>query len=211
MTRYWQRAAKRAFDLSAAAAGLVLLCPLFVAIAATIKLTSPGPVFYRGKRVGRDGVLFKIWKFRSMVVDGERLGGTTTGLNDPRITKFGAVLRKYKLDELPQLLNVFVGDMSFVGPRPEVAEYVQAYTSEQQRILTVRPGITDWSSLEFNDLQKHVGAEDPDRSFRENVLARKNELRLRYVDDQSLRTDAEILAKTAFVLIARPIRRDRAA
>lgn len=195
---------KRTFDLVFALGGLAALSPIFLVIAVLIKRSSAGPIFYRGIRTGRYKKPFKIWKFRSMIVDGENKGGTTTGKNDPRITRIGLLLRKYKLDELPQLVNVLFGEMSFVGPRPEVAEYTESYTQEEQKILSVRPGITDWSSLEFSDLQEHVGSEDPDVVFREKILWRKNQLRLQYVNTQSLASDCWILIKTIGVVLSKP-------
>ncbi|QDU99043.1 sugar transferase [Lignipirellula cremea] len=200
---------KRIFDLVLAIVALSLLWPVLLIVAILVKRSSPGPVFYRGLRTGRFGTPFYIWKFRSMVVDGERVGGTTTAENDPRITRVGLVIRKYKLDELPQLFNVLTGEMSFVGPRPEVAEYTDSYSPDEQRILNVKPGITDWASLEFNDLQSHVGREDADRAFRERVLPRKNQLRLRYVDQQSLWFDFYILVQTFLVVASKPFRRSR--
>lgn len=211
MKGLWQNGLKRGFDLVAASVALAALGPLLLAIGAAVKLSSPGPVFYRGERIGRHGRRFRIWKFRSMCVDGETSGGTTTGLNDPRVTRVGALLRAYKLDELPQVFNVLCGDMSLVGPRPEVAEYVDAYADNERRILSVRPGITDWSSLEFHDLQQHVGSLDPDQAFRERVLPRKNALRVQYVDDQSFTTDMTILYKTARLVLGKPFQRRRAA
>jgi len=138
---------KRLFDLTAAAIALVLLSPLFLLIALFLSATSRGPIFYAGKRVGLRGKVFKMHKFRTMVVDAEQLGGSCTRADDPRITRSGHWLRKFKLDELPQLLNVFLGEMSLVGPRPEVQEYVQLFSSEESIILSVRPGITDWASF----------------------------------------------------------------
>ena len=198
--------AKRCFDTVASFAGILLFSPLLLVIAIGIKLDSPGPVFYRGIRTGRFGVPFRIFKFRSMVIDGEARGGTTTGDNDPRLTHVGRFLRRYKLDELPQLLNVVVGHMSLVGPRPEVAEYTNAYSEQERRILSVRPGITDLASIEFNNLQEIVGSENPDQTFREKVLPVKNALRLLYVEQQSIWTDLSILGRTIFILIARPLR-----
>jgi len=200
---------KRGLDLVAASVGLVLIAPLLVAIALAIKATSPGPIFYKGERVGRYGRRFRILKFRSMVVDAERVGGSTTGKDDPRITPIGKVLRKYKLDELPQVLNVLKGDMSLVGPRPEVPEYADAYTEEERRILSVRPGITDLACLEFSDLQDVVGAEDPDGTFRAEVLPRKNALRMKYVDERTFWLDMVILARTLGVVLGKPFRRRR--
>ena len=198
-----QDAIKRTFDIVAAGAGLVLLAPLLAGIAVAVKVASPGPVFYRGVRTGRFGRPFRMFKFRTMVVDAEQRGGTTTGAHDPRVTPLGRVLRAYKLDELPQLLNVMRGDMSLVGPRPEVAEYTDAYTADQRRILSVRPGITDWASLRFHDLQQAVGGDDPDGVFRREVLPEKIALRLKYVDERSLGGDAAILARTAAVVIGK--------
>ena len=200
---------KRTFDLLIASIALLLLSPLMLLIALAIKLGSPGPVLYKGLRTGRYNKPFHILKFRTMVVNAESLGGTTTGKNDPRVTRIGALLRKYKLDELPQLMNVVKGEMSFVGPRPEVLEYTEKFTTEEQRIFTVRPGITDLASIELIDLQSIVGSEDPDRVFREQVLPRKNLLRLEYVDRQSLLLDFRILAKTFFLVLAKPLRNHR--
>src|SRR5687767_5464030 len=138
---------KRVFDVICALAALVVLSPVLLGLALTIRMSSPGPVFYRGVRVGLHGRPFRIFKFRSMVINADQLGGASTADGDPRITSIGRLLRKTKLDELPQLLNVLAGDMSFVGPRPEVQQYVDMYTEEEKAILTVRPGITDWASL----------------------------------------------------------------
>lgn len=198
---------KHAFDFFMAAIALVALSPVFLLVALAVKLSSPGPVFYRGKRTGRWGVPFMILKFRSMVAEAERLGGTTTGESDTRITHTGRFLRKYKLDELPQLLNILCGEMSFVGPRPEVEEYTSKFSAEEQQILSVRPGITDLSSLKFHDLQAHVGSEDPDRVFREEILPQKNALRLQYVHQRSFVGDLLIILKTCCTLIGRNLRR----
>lgn len=192
---------KRCIDVAAASAGIATVWPVLVVIGAAVKLESDGPIIYRGKRAGVGGKPFYILKFRTMVQDAEKVGGTTTGKDDPRITSVGGFLRRYKLDELPQLFNVLRGDMSLVGPRPEVYEYVDAYTAEEMRILDVRPGITDLASIEFVDLQSHVGGDDPDRTYREHVLARKNALRLEYVDRQSLALDGLILFRTAVAVL----------
>lgn len=198
---------KRAFDVAVATVGLLMLWPLLLACAAAVRLSSPGPVLYRGVRTGRQGQPFAILKFRSMVVDAELAGGTTTAAEDPRITRVGAFLRKYKLDELPQLINVLRGDMSVVGPRPEVAEYTDAYTDQERLILSVRPGITDLSSLEFHDLQAIVGGGDADATFRREVLPRKNALRLQYVQERSLWLDGVILLRTIGVVCGKPFRK----
>lgn len=191
---------KRLFDVVVGFIGLLLLSPFFLLTGFLIKLDTRGPIFYRGVRTGRFGRPFRIFKFRSMVVNAEHKGGTTTGKDDPRVTRVGQFLRKYKLDELPQLINVVLGDMSLVGPRPEVQEYTDLFTEEERRILTVRPGITDWASIEFNNLQEHVGSEDPDRVFREKILPQKNALRLKYVNHQTFWSDIRILLKTTAVL-----------
>lgn len=196
---------KRVFDVVFASVGLLTLSPLLVLLAMLVKLSSPGPVFYRGLRTGRHGRQFRIFKFRSMVRDGEQRGGTTTGKDDPRITCVGCFLRKYKLDELPQLFNLLFGDMSVVGPRPEVLEYTNRYSPEQRRILNVRPGITDLACIEFCDLQECVGADDPDRVYRERVLPRKNQLRLKYADEHGLWLDFKILATTIWIVLRKPV------
>jgi lipopolysaccharide/colanic/teichoic acid biosynthesis glycosyltransferase len=198
---------KRAIDVMAAIVGLLFLWPVLLVCAVGVRLSSPGPVLYRGIRTGLHGKPFRILKFRSMVVDAEQAGGTTTAARDPRITPVGAVLRKYKLDELPQLFNVLQGDMSVVGPRPEVAEYTDAYTGEERLILSVRPGITDLSSLQFHDLQAIVGSRDADATFRREVLPRKNALRLQYVQEKSLWLDGVILLRTICVVCGKPFRK----
>src|SRR5579862_1823717 len=159
-----EKSVKRLLDLVFSVLGLALLSPLLVVIAIIIKLSSPGPIFYRGSRVGQDGKPFRIWKFRSMRVGSEVLGGTT-GKDDPRVTSVGKFIRAYKLDELPQLLNVLIGDMSLVGPRPELAEHTSAYEGEEKMILSVRPGITDYASIRFRNLNDLVGSDDPHRVF----------------------------------------------
>jgi len=198
-----ERRLKRCLDIQAAVVGLTVLSPVLVAVAVAVRLDSAGPVLYRGVRAGRGGRPFRILKFRTMVEDAEALGGTTTAAGDPRITRIGRWLRRYKVDELPQLLNVLWGDMSLVGPRPEVLEYTDAYTDDERAILSVTPGITDISSLEFIDLQSHVGASEADAAFRRDVLPRKNRLRLQYVREQSFVGDVGILARTVFSLAQR--------
>ena len=200
---------KRCFDFCLVLAGLLALSPILLACAVAVKLTSRGPIFYRGLRTGCGGKPFRIYKFRSMVVNAENIGGTTTGKNDPRVTTVGHFLRRYKLDELPQLINVLLGDMSFVGPRPEVAEYTDQYTEEERAILSVRPGITDLSSLEFSDLQEVVGSADPDQVFRKDVLPRKIALRLKYVRQQSMLGDLRILILTVWQVLAKPLENPR--
>ena len=191
------RAGKRAFDMISAAVGLVILSPLFLAIAIAVKLDSAGPSFFRQERVGRGGEPFRIWKFRTMVADAERLGGVLTVGGDSRITPVGAFLRRYKLDELPQLLNVIIGEMSFVGPRPEVAKYVALYTREQKRVLDLMPGITDPASLEFRDEGAALaGRPDPERYYVAAVMPRKIALNLEYARQATLWSDVGIVLAT---------------
>lgn len=193
---------KRACDIAVASIGLVLLSPLLLLLAVAIKVSSPGPVFYRGERIGRYGQPFRIFKFRSMVVDAEKLGGSSSGDDDPRITPIGRFMRKCKLDELPQLINVLLGDMSMVGPRPEVARFVAMYTPEERVILTIRPGITDWASLWNSDEGAILaGAEDPDQAYLELIRPTKIRLQLKYVEERSLRTDMRILVLTVLRLL----------
>lgn len=199
----WALALKRLVDLAFSLLVLSVLWPVLLTAALAVKLSSPGPVFYRGVRSGLNGTTFRILKFRSMVVNAEKLGGPTTGTNDPRVTPVGAFLRKTKLDELPQFLNVLKGDMSLVGPRPEVVEYTSKYQGEETCILRMRPGITDYASIEFADLDDQVGSEDPDKFFREHILPRKNSLRVKYVKEWSLMSDLSILFQTALRVLKR--------
>ena len=189
-------AAKRLFDILSSAAALVVLSPLLLAIAACVKLGSPGPVFYRGLRTGRHGKPFRILKFRTMVKDAAELGGPSTGQNDPRVTPFGTFLRRFKLDELPNLVCVLFGQMSIVGPRPEVPQYTSLYQGEEKLILSVRPGITDLSSIRFIDLASHIGAENADAAFETRVLPIKNRLRVQYVKERTFWTDMKIIGST---------------
>jgi len=176
--------------------GIIVLAPLLLSVGIVIKLTSPGPVFYRGVRTGLYGKPFRLMKFRTMVQDAEVQGGPSTGLDDARVTSVGRVLRRLKFDELPNLFNVVIGEMSLVGPRPEVPQYTALYTGDEKLILTVRPGITDLSSLHFIDLQSHIGAVDVDANFERLVLPEKNRLRVEYVMNWSLLGDIKILART---------------
>ena len=196
--------AKRTFDLLAASIGFLILSPLFVVIACAVKWDTRGPVFYRGLRTGLNAVPFRILKFRTMVPDAESLGGRVTTRDDARVTRVGKVLRKYKLDELPQLINVIKGDMSVVGPRPEVSEYTALYTDEERLILSVRPGITDYASIEFVQLGQVVGSDMQDGAFEDRVrkvLEVKNALRLKYVHEQTLMGDIKLILLTLRKLI----------
>jgi lipopolysaccharide/colanic/teichoic acid biosynthesis glycosyltransferase len=184
---------------------LVLFSPVLLIVSALVKLTSPGPVFYRQERVGRNGKLFKIVKFRSMIVDADRRGPGLTLAGDPRVTTVGAVLRQLKIDELPQLWNVLRGDMSLVGPRPELPLYVANYDSGQRVVLTVRPGITDSASIAFRweeELLAHNS--NPEQSYREDVLPRKLALNLEYIERISLKHDFLLVVRTARSLMSRP-------
>ena len=195
---------KRLFDVLCALAALLVLSPVLLGLALTIKLSSSGPVFYRGVRVGRHGRPFQMFKFRTMVVNAERLGGASTADGDPRVTPVGRLLRKTKLDELPQMLNVLAGDMSLVGPRPEVQQYVDMYTEEEKAILTVRPGITDWASL-WNPDEGAVlaGAPDPERAYMELIRPQKLKWQLAYVRERSFLVDVSILARTFWTVVSR--------
>jgi len=193
---------KRTFDIIASLLGLVILSPVMISFIVFIKLDSPGPVFYRGERVGRYGRTFRIFKFRTMAADAEKTGGPSTASDDPRITRFGAFLRRYKMDELPQLINVLKGEMSIVGPRPEVPMEVETYTSEQRRILEVRPGITDWASLTFhNEGEILRGSRDPHQVYREKIKPEKLRLALKYIDERSFLTDMKIILETILTLV----------
>ena len=195
---------KRLFDVLCALAALLVLSPVLLGLALAIKMSSPGPVLYRGVRVGLHGRPFRIYKFRSMVINAERLGGASTADGDPRITTIGRLLRKTKLDELPQLLNVLAGDMSFVGPRPEVQQYVDMYTEEENAILTVRPGITDWASLWNPDEGAVLArAADPERAYVELIRPQKLKWQLAYVRERSFLVDLGILARTFWTVVSR--------
>jgi len=196
---------KRIFDVIVCLIWLPFFTPFFIIIAISIKVDSPGPVFYRGWRTGLGGRPFRIFKFRTMVVDAEKIGGGTTALKDSRITRLGKFLRKYKLDELPQVLNVIKGDMSIVGPRPELAQYTGLYKGEELVILSVRPGITDYSSMKFSALDEVVGAGDADRVFEETVLARKNGLRIRYVRERTFSGDIKIILQTLCLIFRKAL------
>ena len=199
----WALGLKRMFDILFSLLVLLLICPLIAVVVIAVKLSSPGPVFYRGMRTGLHGKPFRILKFRTMVEDAESLGGPTTGTNDQRVTRIGVLLRRTKLDELPQFLNVFIGEMSLVGPRPEILEYTATYKGEEKCILSMRPGITDYSSIEFANLDDLVGDTDPDRYFCEHIMPRKTELRVKYVKEWSLLSDFRILWVTFFRVIKR--------
>ena len=193
---------KRLFDLVASLVALVLLSPLMAVLAWRIKSYDGGPVLYAGRRVGKDGKPFGMYKFRSMVLNADKIGGSSTPDDDPRITPIGKVLRKYKLDELPQLLNVVKGEMSLVGPRPQVQWAVDLYTPEQRGVLTVPPGITDYASVRFpNEGEILKGSTDPDRDYMEKIHPEKMRLSLEYVRQRSLLTDVKVIAQTFLAIL----------
>jgi len=201
----WDVMTKRLFDLLAASCGLLVFAPILCVLSILIWATSPGPVFYRGRRAGRNGRPFHILKFRTMVMNADKIGGPSTSDRDPRITSVGHFMRKFKLDELPQLMNVIWGDMSLVGPRPQVVNYVERFVGEERDILTVRPGITDWASI-WNSDEGAILAQysDPDRAYDEVIHPIKTKIQLMYVRNHSLLTDLKIILYT----LARIVRKD---
>ena len=193
---------KRIFDIVMSGLGLIILSPLFLVLAIWIKLDSPGPVFYRQVRVGRHNKDFRIFKFRSMRVGSDKGSLVTIGGRDPRITRSGYFIRKFKLDELPQLINVFIGDMSLVGPRPEVRHYVDYWTPEQMHVLDVRPGITDPASIKFrNENELLEKAEDPERYYIDVIMQEKIRLYLDYVEHHSFWGDIGLIFRTFWVVV----------
>ncbi len=188
---------KRLFDIFSSLLGLVILLPFLIAISVLIFVNSRGGVFYRQIRVGKNGKDFKLWKFRTMQPDSDKNGLLTVGGRDARITSLGYYLRKYKLDELPQLMNVFVGEMSVVGPRPEVRKYVDLYTSEQLHVLDVQPGITDYASIEYaNENDLLAESSDPENKYIQQVMPAKLKLNMKYIAEKSLGTDLKIIFRT---------------
>lgn len=187
----------RCFDVLFSLLGILLLSPVFLILYISIRLESKGGGVYRQQRVGRYGKDFYVYKFRSMRVGADRQGLITVGGRDPRITLIGYFIRKYKLDELPQLFNVLKGDMSLVGPRPEVRKYVDLYTDEQRRVLSVRPGITDYASIEYVDENKILGqAEDADKAYQEQIMPDKIRYNMRYIDNRSIKEYFKIIFLT---------------
>ena len=192
----YNRHIKRVLDILISGTALLILWPLYLIVGILIALEDGFPVFYRAERGGYHGKNFFICKFRTMVKNADRIGGGTTSLHDPRITKIGNILRKTKMDELPQLGQVLIGKMSLVGPRPELIQYVQQYQGEELDILQVRPGITDYSSVEFINLDEIVGEENADEMYEKYVLKKKNALRIKYAHTVSLKTDIHIFLLT---------------
>jgi lipopolysaccharide/colanic/teichoic acid biosynthesis glycosyltransferase len=188
---------KRLFDIFFSFTGIIFLFPVFLVIVILIAITSKGGVFYFQKRVGKNNFDFNLYKFRTMHVNADKKGLLTVGGRDPRITKVGYYLRKYKLDELPQLLNVFFGSMSLVGPRPEVRKYVDLYTEEQKKVLTVKPGITDYASLEYFSENELLGKSDnPEQTYINEIMPAKLALNMRYINEAGIATDLKIILET---------------
>ena len=201
----YNRGIKRCLDLFFAVILFVICIPFYLVITIAISLGDGFPVLYKAPRGGYHNKTFKICKFRSMVKNADKIGGPTTAFHDPRVTKVGAVLRKSKLDEIPQLLNILKGEMSFVGPRPEVLEYVNRFTGLEKYILEVRPGITDYSSIKFANLDEIVGEKDADEFFQREILGQKNALRVRYVAEVSFLTDVKIFFMTIGAVLKRVV------
>lgn len=194
---------KRSFDLFFSTIGLVLLSPVLLIISFLVYREDRGPIFFRQERVGKDEITFRIFKFRTMFIDAEKRGTQITiGHKDPRVTSTGYFLRRYKIDELPQLINVLKGEMSFVGPRPEVPRYVRHYNESQKKVLSVRPGITDFASIYFKDESELLAkASDPESFYISDILPKKLELSLKYVERQSLYLDVMLVLKTIFSIL----------
>ena len=192
----------RFFDFILSLVGLVVLAPIFIVLAIWIKIDSKGPVFYKQVRVGRNGIDFGLFKFRSMVVDADKKGLITVGGRDPRITRSGYFIRKYKLDELPQLINVLLGDMSLVGPRPEVRKYVELYTDEQQKVLSVKPGITDYASIEYMDENEILGkSNDPEKPYIEEIMPEKIKYNMKYIQNKNVSEYFKIIFLTLLKIV----------
>ena len=197
----YNRIFKRCLDFTIALVAIIVLFPVILIFSLAVMIDDGFPIFYTPLRGGYKGKPFKIIKYRTMVRDADKIGGGTTALNDPRITKVGSILRKVKADEIVQIFNVLIGTMSFVGPRPELLQYTEQYTEEESVILKVRPGITDYSSLEFINLDEIVGGENADEMYEKYVLKRKNQLRIKYAEEVSLKTDFIILFKTVWCVL----------
>jgi len=194
--------AKRLFDILFSLIGLAVLSPLFAVVALLIRLDSEGPVFYRGVRAGKHGKPFRIFKFRTMVVNADKIGGPSTSADDPRLTRVGKILRRYKIDEFPQMINILKGEMSFVGPRPEVLQEVKLYTDEERLLLNVPPGMVDYATTRFHNEEEILrGAADPHHAYREKIRPGKIRLGLEYVRTRSFWGDIKVLLQFIITLI----------
>lgn len=187
---------KRCFDVISSLVGLILISPVFLTVPLLIKLDSKGPIFFKQWRIGKDGKQFKIYKFRTMVQDADKIGSLITAGNDQRITGIGGLLRRYEIDELPTLINVLKGDMSIVGPRPEVLKYLRHYDRKYREILLVRPGITDLGTLSFRDEAKYLDAQNYEDTYETEILPQKLDLYLEYVHHKSFLFDLRIILQT---------------
>lgn len=202
---FYNKYVKRIIGLILAIILFILLLPLYLIITAYIVINDGFPVFYRPLRGGYHNKSFRIFKFRTMVKNADKIGGGTTAFNDPRITKVGNFLRKTKLDEIPQLFNIIGGTMSFIGPRPELLRYVEKYEGDEKLILEVRPGITDYSSVEFINLDEIVGSGNADEMYEKYVLQKKNQLRIKYAREVSFKTDCAIFFNTIYRVIRKAL------
>ena len=201
MNILYPKVIKRIIDVVISVIGLLILSPIILIISLLVFLDSAGSIFYRGERTGIDRRVFRIFKFRTMLMNAENLGGHSTAFNDPRLTKVGKVLRKYKLDELPQLLNIILGDMSIVGPRPQVKKYTDIYNKEEEIILSVKPGLTDYASIEFINLDEILGDEKVDEKYLKEIEPQKNKLRIKYVKEFNFWVDIKIITLTLIKLL----------
>ncbi|OGZ79629.1 MAG: hypothetical protein A2358_01535 [Candidatus Staskawiczbacteria bacterium RIFOXYB1_FULL_37_44] len=193
---------KRLFDIISSVIGLSIVSPIFLFVVFLIKKESPGPIFYKAQRIGKKGKPFSMYKFRTMVENADKIGGSSTPNDDPRLTKIGLFLKKYQLDELPQLFNVLKGDMSIVGPRPQVSWAVQLYTPEEKQVLSMLPGLTDWASLwNFHEGEILEGSNNPDKDYMEKIHPEKMRLQLKYVKNHSFWVDLKIIFKTLLKVI----------
>ena len=193
---------KRIFDLFFAFLGIMLLLPIYLLITIFIKLDSKGEILYKQERIGKDGIPFYVLKFRTMVPDAFSKGALTVGSRDPRVTGVGFYLRKYKLDELPQLFNVFFGEMSFVGPRPEVKKYTDLYNENQRLVLSVKPGITDYASIKYrNENDLLAQSSDPEKLYIEEIMPEKLNLNLKYINDNNVFKDIKIIINTFYTIV----------
>lgn len=202
---FYNKYVKRWIGLFLATILILILWPFYFIIAAAVVIEDGLPIFYRPQRGGYNDKTFRIFKFRSMVKNADKIGGGTTALNDPRITKVGNFLRKTKLDETPQLFNIIAGNMSFIGPRPELLRYVEQYEGEEKLIMQVRPGITDFSSVEFINLDEVVGSGNADEMYEKYVLKRKNKLRIKYAKEVSFGTDCKLFFNTVWRVIEKAL------
>ena len=193
---------KRIFDLFFAFLGIMLLLPIYLLITIFIKLDSKGEILYKQERIGKDGIPFYVLKFRTMVPDAFSKGALTVGSRDPRVTGVGYYLRKYKLDELPQLFNVLFGEMSFVGPRPEVKKYTDLYNENQRVVLSVKPGITDYASIKYrNENDLLAQSSDPEKLYIEEIMREKLNLNLKYINDNNVFKDIKIIINTFYTIV----------